>query len=276
MMAPFVTRSRGLTALRQGVLAYVLALVALPLAAVVASGLGQGLSGFWVAVTSPLALEALRLTVWTSAMVALMNGVLGTATAYVLVRYRFPGRSLLTAAVDLPLAVPTLVAGVMLAVLYGPSSLLGAAFEARGISIIYARPGIVLALLFVSSPFVIRAVEPVLLELDPAEEEAAVTLGSGPMRTFRTVVWPSILPAVLSGSIRSLARSVGEFGSIVVVAGNVPFETLTAPVHVFGQIESGAPHAGAAVSVVLLVLAVGLHLTARLVDGGMGGGGGAA
>ena len=116
-----------------------------------------------------------------------------------------------------------------------------------------------LALLFVTLPFVIRAVEPVLMEIDPAEEEAALVLGAGPWRAFRTVYLPAIAPAAVSGAIRSLGRAMGEFGSIVVVAGNIPFKTLTAPVYVFGEIESGSPHTAAAVSVVLLALALGLH-----------------
>ena len=154
----------------------------------------------------------------------MLNAVLGTATAWVLVRYRFPGRTALSALVDLPFAIPTLVAGMMLAVLYGQGSLIGASFAALGIELIFAPPGIVLALMFVTLPFVIRAVEPVLLEIDPAEEEAALVLGAGPWRAFRTVFLPAIAPAALSGAIRSLGRAMGEFGSIVVVAGNIPFK----------------------------------------------------
>src|SRR5262249_41130931 len=144
------------------------------------AGLAQGLRAFVSAVREPLALSALWLTLWTALAIALGNALLGTATALVLVRYRFVGRGVLSALVDLPFAIPTLVTGVMLAALYGPESFVGHTLAAHGVSIVFAQPGIVLALLLVTLPFVIRAVEPVLLELDPAEEEAALLLGASP------------------------------------------------------------------------------------------------
>jgi sulfate/thiosulfate transport system permease protein len=251
---------------RAAVLIYVTVLITVPLLALVASGFADGLAPFLERVTQPVAVEALWLTFWTALLVAVINVFLGTATAWVLVRHRFPGRAVLSAIIDLPLAIPTLVAGIMIAVLYGPASLIGDRFIAMGVEIVFAKPGIVLALLFVTLPFVIRAIEPLLAEIDPAEEEAAIVLGAGPGRTFRTVFLPALLPAALSGGIRSLGRAIGEFGSIVVVAGNIPFETLTAPIHVFGEIESGAPRAAAAVSVVLLAFALVLHGAAYLVE----------
>jgi sulfate transport system permease protein len=207
---------------------------------------------------------------WTSALVALINLVLGTATAFVLVRYPIPGKALLSALIDLPLAIPTLVTGVMLAILYGPESMLGRTFTELGFPILFAKPSIVLALSFVTLPFVIRAVEPVLIELDPAEEEAAYTLGAGPIRTFRTVILPAIAPAALSASIRSLGRAMGEFGSIVIVAGNIPMQTLTAPVYILGEIESGTPRAAAAVSALVLAAALGLHALAHAIERRLG------
>jgi sulfate transport system permease protein len=245
---------------------YVVLLVAVPLAALVHAGFADGLAALWDTVRAPVARAALWLTVWTALVIAVLNALLGTATAWVLVRYRFPGRAALSALVDLPFAIPTLVAGMMLAVLYGQGSLVGDKLGALGIELIFAPPGIVLALMFVTLPFVIRAVEPVLLEIDPAEEEAALVLGAGPWRAFRTVYFPAIGPAALSGAIRSLGRAMGEFGSIVVVAGNIPFKTLTAPVWVFGEIESGMPRSAAAVSVVLLAVALGLHALARFIE----------
>jgi sulfate transport system permease protein len=245
---------------------YVVLLVALPLVSLVEAGLSQGLPKFWQAVTSEVARNALWLTVWTAMLIAVINAVLGTATAWVLVRYRFPGKALLSAVVDLPFAIPTLVAGIMLAVLYGPGTWLGTTLAAHGFEIIFAQPGIVLALLLVTLPFVIRAVEPVLLEIDPAEEEAALVLGASAWRAFRTVYLPAIMPAALSSAIRSLGRALGEFGALVVVAGNIPMRTLTAPVYVFGEIESGAPHAAAALSVVLLGLALGMHALAAYIE----------
>ena len=257
---------RAQKAIGAGAGLYVVLLVALPLAALVYVGFAGGLATLWQEVSSPVARAALWLTVWTSFVVAVVNGFLGTATAWVLVRYPFPGRALLSALVDLPLAIPTLVAGMMLAVLYGAGSFAGGVFEAFGIELIFAPPGIVLALAFVTLPLVVRAVEPVLLEIDPAEEEAARVLGASPFKTFQTVHLPAIAPAALSGAIRSLGRAIGEFGSIVVVAGNIPFKTLTAPVYVYGEIESGAPRSAAAVSVVLLIVALGLHGLAYAIE----------
>lgn len=246
-------------ALRFGIALYIVLLVALPLLALAHAGLAQGLTLLAAAISEPLARAALWLTLWTAALVALVNALLGTATAWMLVRYRFWGRGALSAIVDLPFAIPTLVAGVMLALLYGPDSWLGRGLATHGFAVVFARPGIVLALMFVTLPFVVRAVEPVLLEIDPAEEEAALVLGAGPFRVFRTVFLPAITPAVLSGTIRSLGRALGEFGSIAVVAGNIPFRTLTAPVYVFAEIERGAPRTAAAISLLMLAIALGLH-----------------
>ncbi len=253
-------------AFRAGVVTYVALLVAVPLYALVHFGFVDGVNEFWTRVSVPMARDALWLTIWTALLVGFINIFLGTATAWVLVRYHLTGRALLSALVDLPLAIPTLVTGLMLAVLYGPTSATGALFKLWGIEIIFARPGIVLALLFVTLPFVVRAVEPVLAEIDPAEEEAALVLGAGPWKTFRTVFLPALLPTALSGGIRSLGRALGEFGSIVIVAGNIPYETLTAPVFIFGEIESGAPKTAAAVSTVLLLFALGAHAGARLLE----------
>jgi sulfate transport system permease protein len=254
-----LTPARSERVVRHGVLLYVALLVVVPLLVLTRFGFADGIAAFWQHVSTPIARNALWLTVWTSVLVGALNAVFGTATAWVLVRYRVPGRALLSALVDLPLAIPTLVAGVMLAILFGPTSMAGTTLAGLGVDVLYAKPGIVLALLFVTLPFVVRAVEPVLAEVDPAEEEAAAVLGAGPWRTFRTVFLPVILPAALSGSARSLGRAMGEFGSLVVVAGNIPFKTLTAPVFIFGEIESGTPHAAASVSVVLLALALAIH-----------------
>lgn len=253
-------------AVRSGVLAYVGALIVLPLAALLQHGLAGGLTGIWSALSAPVALAALWLTLWTAALMALVNALMGTATAWVLVRYKFPGRGLLSALVDLPFAIPTLVTGIMLVVLFGPQSALGAWLGAKGVPVAFASPSIILALLFITVPFVVRAVEPVLLEQDPAEEEAAYTLGAGAFTVFRRVLLPPIAPAILSGTIRSYARALGEFGSIVVVSGNIPHQTLTAPVYLFGEIESGRADVAAAVSVVLLAVALGLTFAARGIE----------
>ncbi len=261
-----LTPNRGERMLRHAVVLYIWALVALPLVALLRFGLREGLVALAEALRSPVALSAIWLTLWTSTLVALINMLLGTATAWALVRYRLPGKTLLAALIDLPLAIPTLVTGLMIAVLYGPLSAAGRMFEAHGIQIVFAQPGIVLALLFVTLPFVIRAVEPVLMEIDKSEEEAAKILGASAIRVFRTVFLPSIAPAVLSSGIRSLGRALGEFGAIVIVAGNIPFRTLTAPVYVFGEIESGTPRTAAAVSLLLLTIALGLHAAAHAIE----------
>ena len=245
--------------LRHASVLYIVGLVALPLLALLWFGVADGFDALSHIARSSTARAALWLTLWTSSLVGVLNVVFGTATAWVLVRYPIPGKSTISALLDLPLAIPTLVAGVMLAILYGPTTLLGHKLTLLGAPIIFAQPGIVLALLFVTVPFVVRAVEPVLSEIDIGEEEAARTLGASALQIFRTVYLPAIAPAALSAGIRSLGRALGEFGSVVVVAGNIPLRTLTAPVFILGEIESGAPRMAAAMSVVLLALALLLH-----------------
>jgi sulfate transport system permease protein len=182
------------------------------------------------------------------------------------VRHEFPGKRLFSALVDLPLAIPTLVAGMMIVVLLGPQSSLGGYFSRHGFDVVFATPGIILALLFINLPMVVRAVEPVMRELDPAEEEAAHTLGAGDIRIYFQVLLPPLLPAVATGTLQSFARSLAEFGSIVVVSGNIPLRTLTSPVYIFGEVESGAPETAAAVSLVLLALAAALLLAVRWLE----------
>ncbi len=258
MNRPSQARSResGGLAVRYAVLAYIGLLVLLPLVALARQGLEGGLTALFATLAAPGVRHALWLTLWSAALMAAVNAVMGTATAWVLVRYRFPGRTALSTLVDLPFAIPTLVTGVMLVILYGPNGLLGGWLGASGIVVAFAPPGILLALLFVTLPFVVRAVEPVMLEQDPAEEEAAHTLGAGSLAIFRRVLLPPLVPAILSGSVRSFARALGEFGSIIVVSGNIPYRTLTAPIFIFGEIEAGEPQAAAAVSLLLLLLAV--------------------
>jgi sulfate/thiosulfate transport system permease protein len=250
----------GRWGLRVAAIGYLTLMIAVPLSAILANGLAGGLAAFWTEVTAPIAVEAMKLTIFVAFLMTAVNAVMGTLTAYVLVRYRFPGKALLNTIVDLPFAIPTLVTGVMLVVLYGPQRLIGAWLEAQGISVIFATPGIVLALLFVTYPFVVRAVQPVLMGAELKQEEAALTLGATKWQTFRHVLLPTIAPAVITGSILSFARSLGEFGSIVIVAGNIPNLTLTAPVYIFGQIESQNQRGASAVSTLLLALSFALLL----------------
>jgi sulfate transport system permease protein len=259
-VASTAPRPWGRWGLRVAVASYLGFMILLPLAAVLQRGFADGLTAFWQELTSRTAMDALRLTLLTAAIMAVVNTVMGTLTAYVLVRYDFPGRRWLDGLIDMPFAIPTLVTGVMLVTLYGPQGVIGGFLEARGVSVIFARPGIILALLLVSYPFVIRAVQPVLLEAERSQEEAAHTLGASGWTTFRRVVFPTIRPAVISGGLLAFARALGEFGSIVVVAGNIPGRTLTAPVYIFQQIESENPRGASAMSIILLGLSFALLL----------------
>jgi sulfate transport system permease protein len=183
-----------------------------------------------------------------------INAVFGTLSAWVLVRYDFPGRAFLNAVVDLPFAIPTLVAGLMIAALYGATSPIGAWLQRGGIEVLYNLPGIILAMLFVTMPFTIRALQPVLMELEKDQEEAAYTLGAGPWRAFCRVTVPSVLPGLLTGVFLTFVRALGEFGSIVIVAGNIPMKTQVAAVYVYGEIESYNPQGATSVSVVVLLI----------------------
>jgi sulfate transport system permease protein len=227
--------------------AYLSLVVLIPIAALVGQAAGAWQQGAWAAVTNPQTLAALELTVGLAAIVAVVNVVVGTATAWVLVRDRFPGRDLIDAAIDLPLALPTIVAGLTLVALYGPSSPIGANFA-------YTRLAILLALLFVTLPFVVRAVQPVIHGLDAEVEEAAHVLGARGWVVFRRVVLPELLPALLSGGVLGFARALGEYGSVVLLSGNLPFSTQVASVYIYGEVEQGSPGNAAAISLSLLVL----------------------
>lgn len=247
---------RSTVTIRALALGYLALLLIIPLAAVVHDSLRAGPEAFWSNITRPAAWHAIKLTLWTAAVMAVINAVMGTLTAYVLVRYEFRGKSLINALVDLPLAIPTLVTGVMLVILYGPQAAIGSWLKAQwGLEIIFAPPGIILALLFVSFPFVVRALQPVLLEVDIHQEEMAYTLGASPWLTFRRVLLPVIAPAIASGTLLSFARALGEFGAIIVVAGNFPMRSQTAAVYVLGEIESENPIGASAMSVFLLAIA---------------------
>ena len=257
------TRARlpwGRWGLRVTAISYLAFMIVLPLSAIFEKGFSDGLTAFWGDITHPTALAALRLTLIAAVIITVINGVMGTLTAYVLVRYRFPGRGLLNGLIDMPFAIPTLVTGVMLVALYGPQRTLGAWLNSHGIQVIFSTPGIVLALLVVTYPFVIRTVQPVLMEAEQGQEEAAYTLGASKWKTFRHVVLPSIMPAIITGSLLSFGRALGEFGSIVVVAGNIPGLTLTAPVYVYGQIESYNQRGASSMSILLLALSFTLIL----------------
>jgi sulfate transport system permease protein len=245
-------RGPGLT--RGLVVAYLSVMVLLPIAAVVQASTENGLGAFWDAATAPQAVAALELTLIASAIVVAINAVTGTAIAWVLVRDQFPGKRLVNSIIDLPFALPTIVAGLTLLALYGDNGVLGIS----GVS--FTRVGVVMALLFVTLPFVVRAVQPVLLELDTEMEEAAASLGARPLTIFRRIILPNLTPAIIAGVALAFARSIGEFGSLVLISGNIPFDTEVASVFIFGQIESGNTASAAAVSVVLLAISLAVLL----------------
>jgi sulfate/thiosulfate transport system permease protein len=218
--------------------------VVLPIAALVWESKRDGAHSFWQAITDPQALQALKLTFGAAFVVVLINAVLGTITAWVLVRDDFRGKSLVNSVIDLPFALPTIVAGLTLLTLYGPHSPVG-------IDVAFTRTAIVLALCFVTLPFVIRTVQPVLLELDVEMEEAARSLGAGRFTVFRRIVLPSILPGILSGSVLAFARALGEIGSVVLVAGST-VKTTVVSVFMFNLIQDAATPEASAVAVVLL------------------------
>ncbi len=234
-------------------------MVLVPIAAVVATSLEGGLGASWREVTSPPALAALKLTFALSLLVVAVNAVTGTLIAWVLVRDEFPGKSVVNAVIDLPFALPTIVAGLTLLALYGPKSPVG-------INVSYTRTAIFVALLFVTLPFVVRSVQPVLLELDREMEQAAASLGAHPAAIFRRIVLPNLIPAILSGAALSFGKAVGEFGSVVLISGNIPFDTEVASVHIFKAIESDDRAAAAAVSVVLLLLSLAVLIAADILE----------
>jgi sulfate transport system permease protein len=251
----------GRRAVRGAALTYLIVLLVIPLAVILQDGLQGGLVGLWHAIGSKIPLYALWLSVWTAGVMAVLNAVMGTLTAYVLVRYNFPGKAILNGVVDLPLSIPTLVTGVMLVVLYGPQAAVGGwLLNNFGWHVIFAPPGIILALLFVTYPFVVRAVQPVLEGLDREPEEASATLGASAWTTFRRVTLPALLLPVTSGTLLSFARAIGEFGAIVIVAGNIPLRSQTAAVYVLSQVESENRRGASAMSVAMLAISLSLVL----------------
>jgi sulfate transport system permease protein len=242
--------SLGGAALSRGIVTgYISVIVLIPLAAVVVRSTEGGWETFWNAISSQQAISALELTVISSLIVVAINAITGTAIAWVLVRDRFRGKGMVNSVIDLPFALPTIVAGLTLLALYGDDSPLG-------INVAYTRVAVVMALLFVTLPFVVRAVQPVLMELDVEMEEAAASLGANRLTIFRRIVLPNLMPAILAGGALAFARAIGEFGSLVLLSGNLPFKTEVASVFIFGQIESGNTTGAAAVSVLLLAISL--------------------
>jgi sulfate transport system permease protein len=233
--------------------AWLTLIVLIPLAAVVVRSFEGGAGEFVDAITNRQAIAAMRLTLIVSFVVAAVDAVMGVLIAWVLVRDEFRGKALVNGLIDLPFALPTIVAGLTLLALYGNTSPVG-------VDVAYTQAGVALALLFVTLPFVVRAVQPVLISLDREAEQAAASLGAGPVYTFRRIILPALRPAILAGVALAFGRAVGEFGAIVLISGNIPFETEMASVFVYSRIESDATTSAAAVSVVLLVISFVLLL----------------
>jgi len=247
-------RAVGGPALASGLaLTYLSVIVLIPLAALAAKGAQGGWHHFWQVAWNPESRAALELTFAISGVVVLVNAVTGTALAWTLVRDSFPGKSFVNTLIDLPFALPTVVAGLTLLALYGPTGMVG-------VNIAYTRMGVLAALLFVTLPFVVRTVQPVLIELDHEMEEAAASLGANRLRIFRSIVFPHLLPALLSGVALAFARAIGEFGAVILISGNLPFKTEVASLYVFQRLNSGDSQGAAALALLMLVISFAILL----------------
>lgn len=241
-------------------LLYLGVLVLIPLSTIVFRSAGLGLDGFWQAVTTPRVMASYRLTFGASLAAALINVVFGLLVAWVLTRYRFPGREIADALVDLPFALPTAVAGITLTTLYAPSGWIGAHLEPLGIKVAFTPLGVIVALTFIGLPFVVRTVQPVLQDLEAEVEDAAASLGASRWQTFRRVIFPTIAPALLTGFALAFARAIGEYGSVVFISGNMPLRTEIAPLLIMTNLEQYDYAGATAIAVVLLVVSFALLL----------------
>ena len=233
---------------------YLSLIVLLPLATVFARTADLSWAEFWGTVTNPRVLASYRVTFGASFVAALVNTVFGLLVAWVLVRYRFPGRRLVDAMVDLPFALPTAVAGIALTTLYAGNGWVGRYLEPLGIKVSYTWIGITVALIFIGLPFVVRTVQPVLADFDPEAEEASASLGASRWQTFRAVILPAMYPALVTGFALAFARAVGEYGSVVFVSGNMPYKTEIAPILIVARLEEFAYGEATAIAVVLLLI----------------------
>lgn len=247
-------------------LAYLGLIVALPLAALAVRPWELGLSGVWHALTEPRVAAALRLSFGLSALAALLNAPLGLLIAWTLTRYAFPGRRLLDAFVDLPFALPTAVAGIALTAIYAPNGPLGSLFAKVGIKTAYSPLGIFIALVFIGLPFVVRSLQPVLQDLDREVEEAAQTLGATSIQRVVLVVLPALLPALISGVSLAFARAVGEYGSVVFIAGNMPLKTEIAPLLIVIKLEQYDYAGAAAVGLAMVLISFGALIVINAVQ----------
>lgn len=256
-----MTRGRRRIARRGGlglglVTLYLSVIVLIPLAAVTVKAVSQSPGEFWASVTNAPVLKALAVSLGASLIVCAIGAVMGTLVAWVLVRDSFPGKRIINSVIDLPFALPTVVAGLTILALYGPDSPLG-------IHLAFTRAAVLVALMFVTLPFVVRSVQPVLLEADREVEEAAASLGAGNAAIFRRVILPALRPAILSGAALAFARAVGEIGSLLIITAKVPIASIV----IFADVESDAPQAAASLSLVLIVLSLLVLVLIRRVGG---------
>lgn len=247
-------------------LLYVALVILIPVIALMLKGAEIGPARFWAIVTAPRTLAALRVTLTAAAAATAFNAFYGLLMAWVLTRYDFPGKRILDALMDIPFALPTAVAGISLTALYSANGWFGAPLTGAGIELVYTLGGVILAMTFTSIPFVVRAIQPVLEDLDPALEQAAMTLGARPFAIFRRVVLPAILPAWLAGSTVAFARSLGEFGAVVFIAGNLPFKTEIAALLAYIRLEEYDYQGAAAIALVLLMFALVLLVVSNLIQ----------
>ena len=247
-------------------------LVLLPLGSMFLYASTSGPGVFWAAISSPEALFSLKFTVILAAATTVINGVLGTLVAFMLVRHDFPMKGFMDFLVDLPVAIPASVTGFTLLLLYGPVGLVGRMFDGAGITIMFAFPGLLIAHVFMTLPFVVRAVGPVLQDVDRSQEEAAKTLGANDLQVFSRVILPAIKGGLITGCVFTFTRSLGEFGATIMVSGNLALRTQTAPLYIFSEFNEGNIEAANSMSVVLVILSLalflGFKLTTRLMESG--------
>ena len=235
---------------------YLTLMLLLPIAALLTKSISVGPAEFWRIGTSPVALSAYDVTFFTSLVAALINGVMGTLVAWVLVRYSFPGRKIVDAAVDLPFALPTAVAGLVLATVYSDTGWIGSLLKPFGVKVAFTRTGVLVAMLFISLPFVVRTLQPVLQEMEPEIEEAARSLGANSKETFLRVILPPLIPPILTGVALGFARAIGEYGSVIIVSSSIPFKDLIAPVLVFQRLEQYDYGGATVIGTVLLLISL--------------------
>ncbi|MCG9893742.1 MAG: sulfate ABC transporter permease subunit CysT [Thermosynechococcaceae cyanobacterium MS004] len=237
---------------------YLLIMLVLPITALFGKALTVSPAEFWRIATSDIALSAYDVTFFTSLAAGLINGVMGTLVAWVLVRYKFPGRKIVDAAVDLPFALPTAVAGLVLATVYRETGWIGQFFAPFGIKIAFTRLGVLIAMIFISFPFIVRTLQPVLQEMEKEAEEASWSLGATQVQTFFKVILPPLIPAILTGVALGFSRAVGEYGSVILISSSIPFKDLIAPVLVFQRLEAYDYGGATVIGTVLLLISLAM------------------